>query len=76
MNRKGIIVAEMLVIGVGTLMAAMFTRGIIDTASSGVLKQNVQVVACKMANGGEDACNSQYGYAPVGPHGTAVGDMK
>ena len=38
--------------------------GFTKTAIDGTLENNAKVIACKMANNGEQYCNEKYGYTP------------
>ena len=46
------------------IMAAITSLGLFKTATNGVLVNNMKVIGCKIANGGEQACNEKYGYTP------------
>ena len=46
------------------IMATITSLGLVKTALNGVLVNNAKVIACKVANNGEQFCNEKYGYTP------------
>jgi len=46
------------------IMAGITSLGLFKTAKNGVLVNNMKVIACKVANKGEQYCNDKYGYTP------------
>ena len=64
MNNRGqtgleIPVGAFVVMGI---MAAITSLGLYKTATNGVLVNNMKVIGCKIANGGEKECNKKYAY--------------